>query len=916
MRCLIAWFILIQTSLFAAVLNGNFENGMDNWSIKHDWYAKPKDSGLSLISVVEKEGHNEGKVLKISGDGKRGLAMQLIPAFPGQYKISGWIKCQNLDTGHAGVLLEWMDTTNKWMRGDWAFKASGNKDWQRFETVVTAPPGTRSVHFDLITTEPNEGTVWFDDITINRIPSNTPPPVAPELTVVTSEGSSGALEVSWDPKTLVEGTVSLILHCDIKSLKHLENTAPRAVLDSATGKGKIEGLTNGKTYHVSVVAVDADGRNSPPGKIVKVKPYHRQTPRPGWVEAERQAGESLTRVSWSPHILNKNIKAIHISIPEKTSGKAMEIRVVKVTKILQQYRPFYCTEPWINVDIELSPEVSKVGVQAEDEDDLVGNIAWTEIRAAPPSVMLPCQFWMTPPTENIANSITKPVEAQQVFDLSLLQNQTKGFQVVLRPEQSLHKVRTRFEQLRHEDGKTEIDARWIAWHFVEYVQIEKNSRATPKKELVWPGPAEYPDELAADSIRDLAPGRTQPVFVRVTAPSKTKPGLYRGKGRIEADEGVCSFDFNIRIWPVELPEQPRLKFVYWFSWDDPCKCFGVGKFSSDGWRVLECIADLMRVHHQNSVVVPWDLVHSWRMANGKLVHDFSDFDRFIQTFQKHGVDQLFCLTHMGSRTTGEWECPTMGPHKYTIRKIESNEVEQVDVVEILPMLEQHIADLGLLNRFSVHVADEPTPKNVDSYRQFSARVKQAAPRLRRIDAIHVPNLQGSLEIWVPQLNYFEKWLDQYYTAQAAGNELWFYIAWVPQGTYPNRMIDSHAIKPRILHWLNALYGTTGYLHWALNRWSIPLSSLESPGDQYICWPGQRFIANSSLRYEAEREGLEDCEFLFMVRDALEKRGLSRTEANKRLFELARPAIQDIQNYTRSWRELENARETLILELIK
>ena len=79
-----------------------------------------------------------------------------------------------------------------------------------------------------------------------------------------------------------------------------------------------------------------------------------------------------------------------------------------------------------------------------------------------------------------------------------------------------------------------------------------------------------------------------------------------------------------------------------------------------------------------------------------------------------------------------------------------------------------------------------------------------------------------------------------------GNELWFYIAWVPQGRYPNRMIDSQAIKSRVLHWLNATYDTTGYLHWALNHWQIPLSSLESPGDQYICWPSRRFIANSSL----------------------------------------------------------------------
>jgi hypothetical protein len=193
-------------------------------------------------------------------------------------------------------------------------------------------------------------------------------------------------------------------------------------------------------------------------------------------------------------------------------------------------------------------------------------------------------------------------------------------------------------------------------------------------------------------------------------------------------------------------------------------------------------------------------------------------------------------------------------------------------------------------------------------------VKQAAPRLRRIDAIHVPDLQGALEIWVPQLNYFEQWLDQYQAAKQQGAEMWFYVAWVPQGRYPNRVIDSHAIKSRVLHWLNALYDTTGYLHWALNHWHIPLTSLESPGDQYICWPSRRFIANSSLRYEAEREGLEDCELMFMLRDALRKRGASREDAQRQDAEISRKAVRSFQDYTHSWRELEDARLELLNRL--
>ncbi len=253
----------------------------------------------------------------------------------------------------------------------------------------------------------------------------------------------------------------------------------------------------------------------------------------------------------------------------------------------------------------------------------------------------------------------------------------------------------------------------------------------------------------------------------------------------------------------------------------------------------------------------------------------------------------------------------MASHGYTITRADTGASEQIDVLEVLPAIQAHIEEMGLIDRFCVHVADEPIPQNLESYRQLSARVHEAAPKLRRIDAIHVPDLQGSLEIWVPQLNYFEQWLDQFRAAQAAGNELWFYIAWVPQAKYPNRMIDSAAIKPRVLHWLNALYDTTGYLHWALNWWNISLMSLNSPGDQYITWPSARFVANSSLRYEAEREGLEDCELMFMVRDKLMERGKTREEAQAEVERIGEKAVTEFEDFTHDYAELEQVRAEFV-----
>lgn len=904
----------LAAALAVPLENGGFERDLEGWNLRHDWYAQPKDAGLSEMAIAEGEGRGGGNALKFIGQGKRGLAMQVIPANPGRYRVTGWLKCEKIDRGKAGILAEWLDGKQKWMRGDWAAEVAGTHDWQRFEKTVEAPPGTRSVHFDLITTDPNHGTVWFDDIQFERIPTQGPAPPAPNLEVATPVGCESCLTVRWDAEQIGDRVVRLLLFCQDHPIPDLESIVPMAVADADSEEANLPSLENGKTYHIAAVAIDADGRRSPPGPSCRATVADRQPPRPGWLDAERTAGGNV-RVSWSPHVLDDDVRRVHFCGPGAEGGSHRELMSRDVAGLYAVARPFYCTEPWLAEEIALPTAASRIGIWCEDGAGNRGEIAWAEVKPARSAEGLPaCDHWTATATEQVRRDAQPPASLPPA-ELLLLQGQAKGFQAVLKPRQDLKAVRVVFSPLVHQESRATIESRWLAYHFVDYVKIEKNSRATPHEELVWPGPSEYPDELSDDRSRDLPAGQAQPIYVRIMAPRDAEPGLYRGTAHVECATGRMPIEIAVRVAPIALAEKMQLKFVYWFSWDAPCKEFGVERDSEDGWRVLARLGRLMRAHHQNVVTVPWNLVHSWQDSDGALRHDFRDFDRFVRTFQQEGVDRLFAISHIGSRATSDWLCRTMASHRHQVRRLDTGETESIDVVELLPALQRHIEDLGLLDRFAVHVADEPIVENVESYRQLAERVRRAAPRLPRIDAIHIPDLNGSLEIWVPQLNYLEKWLSEYRAVERAGNELWFYVAWVPQGRYPNRMIDSHAIKSRVLHWLNAGYDTTGYLHWALNHWQIPLTSLGSPGDQYVCWPSQRFIADSSLRYEAEREGLEDCQLFFMLRDALEARGKSRDEAQRAMEAILRAAVKDFQNYTRSWEELEKAKKKAIEALL-
>ncbi len=555
----------------------------------------------------------------------------------------------------------------------------------------------------------------------------------------------------------------------------------------------------------------------------------------------------------------------------------------------------------------------KIGAWCEDQAGNRGEVAWAQVTAAPKAGDAPCVVWVTPPTDQIRKDSSPPRGFGMTVSLDLMRGQARGFQAMVRPTAAMHNARVRFEPLVSEDGKTRIATRWLAYHFVNYVHLEKNSIDTPADEQVWPAPGDYPDELSDDQARDLAAEQVQPVYVRVMAPRDAKPGLYRGKGAVVSDEGTASFEYTVTVSPVELPATPRLKFIYWYGLGEVCQKLGVDPASEDGWRALARLAQMMKAYGENGVTVSWGMVHSYRLAEGKLVHDFREFDRYVKTFRDAGVDSIFAIGHMGGRTTGDWACPTMSANRHEVRNLATGAVESIEVTDIIGAIQKHVEEMGLLDRFAVHIADEPIKENEASYRELSARVHKAAPKLRRIDAMHLPNLRDALEIWVPQINYFEQWLPQYRQAQRDGYEIWFYVAWVPQGHYPNRMIDSFAIKPRILHWMNAIYDTSGYLHWALNWWNIPLTSLNSPGDQYITWPSKRFVANSSLRYENEREGLEDCELMFMVRAAMEKKGVSHEKAQKHIVDVTQAAVPDFQKFTRSWEDLEKVRRQFLDE---
>jgi len=518
----------------------------------------------------------------------------------------------------------------------------------------------------------------------------------------------------------------------------------------------------------------------------------------------------------------------------------------------------------------------------------------------------PFSIWITHSLDTVFRDTPPPAKPALSIELLAAGGEYEAAQVIIAPgpqaAPDADAVTASASSLAGPQGR--IPASNVQCRFVGYQWVEENSKAAPPEEVTRKAPAWFPDPLLEERSVPLKRGENQPLLVTVCVPRDAAPGVYRGRVALASSGARIEVPLTVEVLPFTLPQRPSLYVTNWFSHGAIANHYKVPLYGEEFWRLLEAFARDMAAYRQNVVMVPPDLVDVYIEADGSLTFDFPRFDRWVSIFETASCAARIEIMHLGGRTTNEWECPTFIIGKRAALVRATGERRDIEIEQFLPGLVKHLCDKGWLEKTMLHVADEPIPVNVESWKQASRRVHAAAPELRRTDAIHVPGLPGDLEIWVPQLNFFDEYYDSLRQAQQRGQcELWFYTAWVPQGKYPNRLMDFPLIKPRLLHWVNFLYGATGYLHWGLNWWDLKQGTF-SPGDEWIVYPGKDG-PRASLRWEAMRDGLEDYEYFKLL---AAKRGPARAT------ELGRQLMRSITDYDRDPNKLLAIRREMAREI--
>ncbi|MHC4445930.1 MAG: glycoside hydrolase domain-containing protein [Planctomycetota bacterium] len=524
-----------------------------------------------------------------------------------------------------------------------------------------------------------------------------------------------------------------------------------------------------------------------------------------------------------------------------------------------------------------------------------GQLGW----AAEPGVL-----W---PSDGLSKVLrtAKPSADAGVLEFCGARGEIVSTQAVFRIGKDVTEAEVDISDLRHVVKEAFITSKSIRLQWVRYIDLSENTKHIPADELVAKAPTSIPDTFWEDTVIKMAAGQAQPIWIEVEIPRSVPAGDYGGVLSVSCGSRKVVLPVKLHVWDFEVPEERHLSVVNW--WQFPGRGFAerVKAYSPEYWRLLGEFCKFLVKYRQTDINTSIGLIQE--KGDG---HDTSLLERYADIAFEAGIRQIHL--HSVGRRSGQ----RMNPGSF----IKANEAK----MRRLAALEKVIQKGKFKGKFVVSISDEPVIYHEESYAQVVDEVHKVAPSIRCVEAVETEYM-GKLDIWVPKLIHLNLWYPRFDAARRGGAELWFYTCCDPKGRYPNRFLDQSLLKVRVLHWINYLYDMDGYLHWGLNQFAggDPYSEKAiggrwPAGDRAIVYPGKEGLVGS-LRFSAQRDGLEDYEYLWVLENELRKikDGLGDEafwfDPRQRPLELCRRVVRSCYDYTRDRQVMLDTRRAIAEE---
>ena len=375
----------------------------------------------------------------------------------------------------------------------------------------------------------------------------------------------------------------------------------------------------------------------------------------------------------------------------------------------------------------------------------------------------------------------------------------------------------------------------------------------------------------------------------------------------------------LHVWGFELPKESHVRSGFGLSESEIARYHNLTT-QEETKQVFELYLRDFAAHRIAPYTFGRGIEVNWEKgADGKVTPklDFSGFDADAH----HALDELgfnafmVSLQGMGGGTFYERHPGEIAGYQQGTPEYDAAFKAYAGAVQ------QHLEERGWLKKAYVYWFDEPGSNDFPFVREGMEIIHGAAPKLKRLLTTHpAPELYGEVDLWcLPTYTLDPEVVKQ---RQAAGEEIWWYLCTGPKAPYFTLFLDHYGTEIRTWLWETWKYGLNGILVWETTYWTseaaYPGGKVQNPwrdpmswtsgygtpagqkqpwgnGDGRFLYPPNRdpemdktkhLVLRSegasplrrvalegpvpSIRWELLREGVEDFEYLWLLRAEVER----------------------------------------------
>ncbi len=536
-------------------------------------------------------------------------------------------------------------------------------------------------------------------------------------------------------------------------------------------------------------------------------------------------------------------------------------------------------------------------------------------------------------------------------------NEAEAAQLVVRPKSHLKGFTIHANTFAFTGpGNAVIPAENIEILKVRYVNVTK---PTDKSSV----PGLWPDPLPRlGGPVDLEANKNQPFWIRVKVPSTVPAGTYTGHIHLSAENFNATVTVNVVVYDFVLPDRMTCTTAYGFS---PGNVFRYQNLSEPAQKrqVLEKYWANFSAHHispydpapLDGINVTWPkITESTKPEQLTPVFDWTAWDNAMQRAIDYYHFNSFCL-HIPGLGGGSFHAR----HEPELLGFKEDTAHyKAAFSAYCRQVQEHLRDKGWLDEAYVYWFDEPAPKDYEFVMNGFRKLKDAAPDINRMLTEQVePNLVGGPDIWCPVSNNYQH--EPAEKRREHGEKFWWYVCTGPKAPYCTLFIDHPGTELRVWLWQTWQRKIDGILVWQTNYWTSPTaypdpehpqnpyedpmgwrSGYDTPKGEKRPWgngdgrfiyppetaadahPAEPVLQGpvDSIRWEMLRDGIEDYEYLAILRRLLNaKKDKLTPEQHKdfsTLLEVTEDITKDMTTFTRDPAPIEAQRDRVAQAIVR